>query len=64
MKLITPAAGRLPGARLVEFQSGTLICRTGNSAGPATCENTHLFTLHPAPESDPAPVLPVYVQTP
>jgi len=33
-------------------------------AGPAACENTHLFTLHPVPESDPAPVLPVCVQAP
>jgi len=54
----------LAGPRLVEFQSGTLICRTGNSAWPAACENTHLFTLHPAPDSDPSPVLPVCVQTP
>ena len=53
-----------PLARLVEFQSGTQICRAGNSAGPAACENAHLFTLHPALESDPAPVLPVCVQAP
>jgi hypothetical protein len=44
-----PAAGRRPGARLVEIKSGTLICRTGTSAGTAACENTHLFTSHPAP---------------
>jgi len=46
------------------FKSGTLICRTVNSAGPAACENTHIFTLHPAPETDTAPVLPVCVQAP
>jgi len=51
----------LCGVQLVEFQSGTQICRAGNSAGPAACENAHLFTLHPALESDPAPVLPVCV---
>ena len=33
----------------------------GNSAGPAACENAHLFTLHPALETDPALVLPVCV---
>ena len=59
----TDKISRTP-ARLVEFQSGTQICRAGNSAGQAACESAHLFTLHPASESDPAPVLPVCVQTP
>ena len=52
LKLISRSPSR---RQLVEFNSGTLICRTDNSAGPAACENIHLFTLHPAPESDPTP---------
>jgi energy-coupling factor transporter ATP-binding protein EcfA2 len=55
---------QLPGARIVEFKSGTLIYRTDNSAGSAACETTSLFTLHLAPESGPAAVLPVCVQRP
>jgi len=50
--------------QLVEFKPGMLICLAGKSAVPAACENTHLFALHLALESDPAPVLPVCVQVP
>jgi hypothetical protein len=35
LKLISRPPARLPGARFVEFKSGTLSCRTGNWAGPA-----------------------------
>jgi hypothetical protein len=52
-----------PPARFVEFKSGTLAIGQGLH-GPAACEYTHLFTLHPALESDLAPILPLYVQTP
>ena len=49
-----PVAGPAPG-----LSSSSLACKF---AGPAACGNTHLFTSHPAPDSDPAPGLPVCVQ--
>jgi hypothetical protein len=41
----TQQAGRRPGAWLVKFKSGTLICRTSNSAGPGQtgCVWIHTF---------------------
>ena len=42
-----------PPARLVEFKSGTLICRTGNSAGPTACENTHSIYIASGAEVGP-----------